>query len=426
MLPPAGKRATNIMRRAARSLIVRALAVALASAAPDAARAQLEESAVGVWVVSSHFRQNAFSHCAMSARYLGGAKLLLFALGRSGFQVGMYDRNWSLPANARVNGYYRVNRGARIPARGVVVSPQLVLLALTADTALYRQFRTAGSVILGVEGSPEFETDFNLLNGPAAFDRLALCANAGLDHAGPPPVARRRPPAAERPAARAPALPRTPGKPAEALENAIGTGFFVSSAGHIVTAEHVVRGCKLLRAQAIGDPPATAALVAKSESDDLALLKTAAKPPAVAPLRPAGMRLGEAIVLFGFPLPGALASSGNLTTGNVSALAGLKDDHRMMQVSAPAQPGNSGGPVIDLKGRVAGVLVHSLSAARVARDTGTLPQNVNFAVKVSVVASFLEAHGVAVEPGGAAADLAVADVAERARSFTVRIECLRQ
>ncbi|MFO0989865.1 MAG: serine protease [Alphaproteobacteria bacterium] len=414
------------MSRVSRSAVAYALALGLGALAPTSARAQLEEAVVGVWVVSSHFRQNAFSHCAMSARYLGGAKLLLFALGRSGFQVGMYDRNWNLPASARVSGYYRINRGPRIAARGVVVNPQFILLGLATDTSLYGQFQSAGSVVLGVDGSPEFETDFNLQNGVAAFARLALCARAGLDHTGPPPAARHPPPAAERPAVRAPAPPRPAAKPADPLENAIGTGFFVSPLGHIVTAEHVVRGCKALRAQAIGDAPAAAVLIAKSESDDLALLKVAAKPPAVAPLRPVGMRLGEAIVLFGFPLPGALASSGNLTTGNVSALAGLKDDHRVMQVSAPAQPGNSGGPVIDLKGRVSGVLVHSISAARVARETGMLPQNVNFAVKASVVASFLEAHGVAAHPGGAEADLAVADVAERARGFTVRIECLRQ
>ncbi|MCW5773061.1 MAG: trypsin-like peptidase domain-containing protein, partial [Rhodospirillaceae bacterium] len=200
--------------------------------------------------------------------------------------------------------------------------------------------------------------------------------------------------------------------------------FYVSDAGHIVTAAHVVKGCKTYRTQALGDAPGPAVVVARSESDDLALLKSETKR-APAPLRIGTLRLGEQIVLFGFPLPGALASSGNLTTGNIAALAGIKDDHRMMQISAPAQPGNSGGPVVDLRGRVVGVVVHSLSTLRAARAIGSLPQNLNFAVKASVLLSFLEANGIAVVQEGAAADLSVADVADRARRFTVRIECLQ-
>ena len=62
---------------------------------------------------------------------------------------------------------------------------------------------------------------------------------------------------------------------------------------------------------------------------------------------------------------------------------------------------------------------------RFLEATGTLPQNVSFAVKASVILSFLEAHGVAASEAGAEAALAVADVAERARASTVRVECLQ-
>jgi S1-C subfamily serine protease len=95
----------------------------------------------------------------------------------------------------------------------------------------------------------------------------------------------------------------------------------------------------------------------------------------------------------------------------------------MLQFSAPVQPGNSGGPLLDLRGAIAGVVVSKLDAIKAAQVTGDIPQNINFAVKTSVVLSFLEAHGIAVTRTDAQADLAVADVAERARAFTVRIEC---
>ena len=407
-------------------------AVALVSPA----RAQLEHTTVGVWRVSSHFQNNAFTHCAMSA-YQGGATLLLFALGRSGFSAALAEKSWNLKINTRIDGFYRIDGGPQVAIRGIMRNTNLIVFGLGGEMIVFEQFRTASSIHIGVTGSPELQFNFSISNGAPAFDRLFACAAAGVRIArgdGPAPDTRRESPTARpNPPTRAgtppgtpPATrPASPGKPSDPTENAIGTGFYVSAAGHIVTAEHVVRGCKALRAQSIGDLPLNVSVVAKSDSDDLALLKGDAKRVVVAPMRNGTLRLGEQIVLFGFPLPGALASSGNLTTGNIAALAGLKDDHRMLQVSAPAQPGNSGGPIVDLRGRVVGVLVHSISAIRFARATGTLPQNVNFGVKASVVLSFLEAHGVAVEQGGAEADLAVADVADRARAFTVRIECLQ-
>ncbi len=51
----------------------------------------------------------------------------------------------------------------------------------------------------------------------------------------------------------------------------------------------------------------------------------------------------------------------------------------MIQIAAPVQPGNSGGPVLDGAGNVVGVVVARLDALRLAQRTGRLPQNVNFA-----------------------------------------------
>ena len=84
--------------------------------------------------------------------------------------------------------------------------------------------------------------------------------------------------------------------------------------------------------------------------------------------------------MVGYPLRGALASGANVTVGNVSALAGPGDDRRLIQITAPVQPGNSGGPVLDSAGNAVGVAVAKLDAAAMARATGDIPQNVNFAV----------------------------------------------
>ena len=101
--------------------------------------------------------------------------------------------------------------------------------------------------------------------------------------------------------------------------------------------------------------------------------------------------------MTGFPLHGLLTSGINVTKGIVSALAGPGDDRRIFQITAPVQPGNSGGPVLDASGNVVGVVVARLDAIKLARRTGRLPQNVNFAISEGTVRAFLDAHDVPYE-----------------------------
>ena len=88
---------------------------------------------------------------------------------------------------------------------------------------------------------------------------------------------------------------------------------------------------------------------------------------------------------IGFPLGDLLGSGHKLTTGVVSAVKGLKDDPRFFQITAPVQPGNSGGPILDNSGVVLGVLTASL----VGQDAESVPQNVNFALRVDYLSLLL-------------------------------------
>lgn len=206
-----------------------------------------------------------------------------------------------------------------------------------------------------------------------------------------------------------------------------GTGFVVTESGHVLTNEHVVRDCQRVRIRRPGGTLAPAVLAGKDAANDLALLKAdALAGPAAAFRTTKPIRTGEAVVVYGFPLPQELTSTGNLTLGHVTALAGPRDDSRMLQLTAPIQPGNSGGPLLDSGGNVIGVITSTLNVRKVAEASGgTVPQNVNFAIKTSLVTNFLEAHGVRYRSAGAGPELSAADVGDEAREFTVQVQCVR-
>ena len=142
----------------------------------------------------------------------------------------------------------------------------------------------------------------------------------------------------------------------------------------------------------------------------------------MAPLR-LGTRLGEGVEAFGFPHSDTLATAGNFTLGNITALSGLGDDSRYLQISAPVQAGNSGGPLLDGSGNLVGVVSAKLDAVRMAMNSGDLPQNVNFAVKSAILASFLDANRVAYKVGTAGKALEPADIADQARAMSGFVVC---
>jgi hypothetical protein len=165
--------------------------------------------------------------------------------------------------------------------------------------------------------------------------------------------------------------------------------------------------------------------VAIDDRADLAVLRTDLRTSKVAGLRTAPpVRLGETVVSFGFPLAGSLSKEGNLTTGNVSALAGLRDDPTYLQITAPVQPGNSGGPLLDESANVIGVVTSKLDALKLAQRIGDIPQNVNFAIKAEVLKRFLDSRQLTYNEEVSSTRLEVADIADQARAFTVQVECV--
>ena len=79
--------------------------------------------------------------------------------------------------------------------------------------------------------------------------------------------------------------------------------------------------------------------------------------------------------------------------------------------------------MLDLSGHVVGVIVMSLDALGVAKVTGNIPQNINFALNAAVARAFLDANGVDYETSASIKSFSAADVSERAKKFTVVVEC---
>ena len=202
---------------------------------------------------------------------------------------------------------------------------------------------------------------------------------------------------------------------------ASGSGYIVTPEGHLITNAHVVEGCRSVTVL-VGTDHVQVRVAARDPVNDLALLASDLKPKYVAVLR-TGVRLGESIAVFGFPLHGLLATSGNFTLGNVTAVAGIGDDTRMVQISAPVQPGNSGGPLLDQAGNVVGTVVAKINAIKLARITNDLAENINFAIKSSIVISFLEANGITFHTSSAGDALSPPDLAARALAFSASVEC---
>lgn len=215
----------------------------------------------------------------------------------------------------------------------------------------------------------------------------------------------------------------TPSTPGILNKKGTGTIFVVGKMGYAVTNQHVAGGCTELRIQG---RDGVAKLVTEDIVNDLSLVQIpgAVKDTAAIAAEPGKLRQGEDIAVFGFPLNALLSSGGNLTPGVVSAMTGLGNNTNQIQITAPIQPGSSGSPVLNKKGEVVGVVSMKLSDSKMAKATGSIGQNVNFAISGQTLKTFLDTHKVEYRTGGVLSfEKSTADLADEARKWTLVVEC---
>jgi S1-C subfamily serine protease len=128
----------------------------------------------------------------------------------------------------------------------------------------------------------------------------------------------------------------------QAADLTSGSGAVIGANGEVLTNAHVVENCTKITVRS-SSAASAAFLIARDEKNDLAVVRSKLPLSSVVAFREGGpVRAGDAVVALGYPLSGLVATTANLSVGNVSALAGLGDDSRYLQISAPVQPGNSG------------------------------------------------------------------------------------
>lgn len=196
-------------------------------------------------------------------------------------------------------------------------------------------------------------------------------------------------------------------------EGGFGTGFFVNAEGYVITNFHVVDAGKKIQVEYQNNKH-DAKVIKVDPTNDLALLKVDFAPKAFLNFRGGKqVKTGEEVVAIGFPFYGMVSTHPNVTTGTISSVVGLGDDSRLLQTTAPVQPGNSGGPLLDSSGNVVGVVVAKLDAVAVVKATGDIPQNINFAIRPPIVKSFLEINDVAFHTAESDQDLKVVEIGEK-------------
>ncbi len=175
---------------------------------------------------------------------------------------------------------------------------------------------------------------------------------------------------------------------------ATGTGFLFSSSDYAITSYHVVHGAKSISVRMINGERINATVAIKDTNNDIAILKLSQSPRSRQNIITIGdsssVRTGDRVFTYGFPLVDLLGNQEpRYSEGFINSLSGISNDPRLFQVSIPIQPGNSGGPVFNEKGELIGIATSSIDSIQTQKVFGSIPQNVNFAIKSSYINSLL-------------------------------------
>jgi S1-C subfamily serine protease len=426
-------------------------------------------------------KTGGFSHCIVASKYLSGITLLFAVFANGNVNIGFTRPDWAFKVGQTVPGEIKIDQsfsekviGIAYLTNAVVVSfpitaqiflylaHGLIMTVLTGEGTSaafslkdsYRALEMAHSCAIkyqarfGASSQQNVEMQKWLLHNTWTKDprytaqaQIALAIERQLSVEGRDnttsaywaevderlratgvvvPTPETAAPAA---AAAPPASAQPAPKPAPTFV-ASGTGVVVTKDGYVITNDHVIADCiSDIHGNLTGQLAETLRVVSTDEANDLALLKAPSSFQGHAVVRAAAVRPGDAIIVIGYPFQDILSSEFSVTTGIISSLGGIGNDSRYLQISAAVQPGNSGGPLLDTSGNLVGVVSEKIDALRMIQITGSIPENINFAIKTGALRDFLDKNSVAYDIAMPTQEAKVADIAERARGYTLHISC---
>ena len=170
----------------------------------------------------------------------------------------------------------------------------------------------------------------------------------------------------------------------------VGTGVVLTSDGEILTNAHVIEDASEVVVRFAGETePRVAKILASDVGNDLALIKVDITGLVAATFaKPGSVQIGDAVVAIGYAL--ALDGGPTVTSGIVSALKRtIETDsgalNSLIQTDAAISSGNSGGPLVNLKGEVVGI-----NTAVARGDSESAANNIGFSISVDEVLIVIE------------------------------------
>jgi hypothetical protein len=200
-----------------------------------------------------------------------------------------------------------------------------------------------------------------------------------------------------------------------------GSGFIVQSDGYILTNYHVIKPGNRITVMIPDHGQVPARVVGIDEAQDLALLNVDLHNLPTLPLGPSdSVQVLDPVTVIGYPLANVLGTEISAADGKINAIR--HDGGRIIfQFDANVNPGNSGGPLLNLKGEVIGVVVAKINALHFARNAGAIPERINLAIPTDQANELFRTAGLQLTPSKRQQTMTLQEVFSEAKSSTVMI-----
>lgn len=200
----------------------------------------------------------------------------------------------------------------------------------------------------------------------------------------------------------------------------IGTGFFVDMEGAVVTSRHVVENCDAVTVSPTTGNTVAGEVLGFDQTNDLALLRTDAAPPGVARFV---QSRSVGVAMVGYPDQGIPPIRPLLTNAEMIGTETIVPGLTVLKLNADVRPGNSGGPLLDQKGNVVGVVFAEINTPGIYAQTGEVVRNIGFAIPGEVVTAFISRWQIPYWKGSGAAQAVAEDLLTQARPYIARVGC---